>query len=236
MSREMVLRQKAIRLKQAGRAVSWICQHLERSREWFYKWWNRYLSEGESRLHDRSHAPKTNPRGWSNEIRQEILDICDRLARRHGPGELCRLAGAPTIRHELACLGYEPLPSLRAIERVLQKCDRTSPAFRPQPCTSSSTYPAVHAMYSNQRHQVDLIGPRYLKGSRRQWYFLVYRDIYNGAFFVEFQPKPRLEMVLAFSLSITAALGSGSRPAFFRQSFTSVSFICSHTPLQLQRQ
>ena len=46
MSRELVLRQKAIRLKQAGWAVSWICQHLERSREWFYNWWSRYLLEG----------------------------------------------------------------------------------------------------------------------------------------------------------------------------------------------
>ena len=207
MSRELDLRQKAVRLKQAGRAVSWICQHLERSREWFYKWWSRYLLEGASGLRDRSHAPKTNPRGWSNEIRQAILDIRDRLARRHGPRERYRLAGAPTIRHELACLGYEPLPSLRTIERVLQKGDRTSPAFRSQPCASSSTYPGVQATHSNQRHQLDLIGPRYLKGSRRQWFFLVYRDIYDGAVFVDFQPKPRLETVLAFMVRAWQRLG-----------------------------
>ena len=119
MSSELVLRQKAIRLKQAGRIVSWICQHLERSREWFYKWWRRYLLEGASGLRDRSHAPKTNPRGWSSEIRQAILDIRDQLARRRGPRKRYRLAGAPTIRHELACLGYEPLPSLRTIVRSL---------------------------------------------------------------------------------------------------------------------
>ena len=59
MSHELNLRQKAMRLKQAGRAVSWIGQHLERSREWFYKWWNRYLEEGPAGLRDRSHAPKT---------------------------------------------------------------------------------------------------------------------------------------------------------------------------------
>lgn len=41
MSQEIKLRQRAIRLKEAGRTVSWICQHVERSREWFYKWWNR---------------------------------------------------------------------------------------------------------------------------------------------------------------------------------------------------
>jgi len=184
MSQELSLRQKAIRWKQAGRSVSWICQRLERSRDWFYKWWNRYQEAGASGLRDRSHAPKTNPHRWSGEIRQVILDIRDRLMRRRGPRARYRLAGAATIRHELACLGYDPLPSLRTIERVLQQGKRTSPAFHPEPCTSSSSYPMIRVTHSNQRHQVDLIGPRYLKGSRRQWFFLVYRDVYDGAAFV----------------------------------------------------
>jgi len=207
MSHELNLRQKAIRLKQAGRAVSWICQRLERSREWFYKWWNRYQAEGAAGLRDRSHAPKGNRRGWSNEICQAILQIRDRLMRRHGPRQRYRLAGAPTIRHELACLGYDPLPSLRTIERILQRGERTSPAFRVQPCTSSSTYPVACAKRSNQRHQVDLIGPRYLKGSRRPWFFLVYRDTYDQAVYVEFQLNPKLEMVLAFVVRAWQCLG-----------------------------
>lgn len=92
MSHELSLRQKAIRWKQAGRAVSWICQGLERSREWFYKWWNRYQLDGASGLRDRSHTPQTNHHRWSSEIRQAILDIRDRLMRRRGPRERYRLA------------------------------------------------------------------------------------------------------------------------------------------------
>lgn len=207
MSQELSLRQKAIRWKQAGRAVSWICQRLERSRDWFYKWWNRYQEAGASGLRDRSHAPKSNPQRWSGEIRQVILDIRDRMMRRRGPRARYRLAGAATIRHELACLGYDPLPSLRTIERVLQQGERTSPAFHPEPCTSSSSYPMFRVTHSNQRHQVDLIGPRYLKGSRRQWFFLVYRDAYDGAVFVEFQPKPHMEEVLAFVVRAWQRLG-----------------------------
>lgn len=191
MSQELKLRQKAIRLKEAGRTVSWICQHLERSREWFYKWWNCYLEAGAAGLRDRSHAPKSNPQAWSKEMRQTILQIRDRLMRRYGPRQRYRLAGAPTIRHELACLGYDPLPSLRSIECILQRGERTSPAFRVQLCASSSTYPVACARRSNQCHQLDLIGPRYLKGSRRQWFFLVYRDIYDGQFSSNFSPNPR---------------------------------------------
>ncbi len=207
MSHELNLRQKAIRWKQAGRTVSWICGRLEHSREWFYKWWNRYQAEGASGLRDRSHAPQSSPHRWSGEMRQVIIDVRDRLMRRRGPRERYRLAGAATIRHELACLGYELLPSIRTIERVLQQGGRTSPAFRPEPCTSSSSYPTIWVTHSNQRHQLDLIGPRYLKGSRRQWYFLVYRDVYDGAVFVDFQPKPRMNEVLSFVVRAWQQLG-----------------------------
>jgi hypothetical protein len=121
------------------------------------------------------------------------------------------LAGAPTIRYELACLGYEPLPSLRTIERVLHAAGRTSPAVRPQPRTASSDYPGRPATHSNQLHYLDLIGPRYLKGSRRHWFFLVYRDSYDHAVYVEFQPKPKMEDVLNFVVHAWQRLGLPDR-------------------------
>lgn len=207
MPHEMLLRQKAIRLKQAGWAVSWICQRLERSREWFYKWWDRYVADGAAGLRDRSHAPQANRSAWSNDMRHAIVTIRDQLMRRHGPRERYRLAGAPTIRHELACLGYTPLPSARTIERILQATGRTSPAFRPQPRAVSSDYPGARATHSNQRHQLDLIGPRYLKGSRRHWFFLVYRDSYDQAVYVEFQPTAKMDTVLAFVVRAWQRLG-----------------------------
>ena len=97
--------------------------------------------------------------------------------------------------------------AIRTIERVLQQGGRTSPAFRPGPCACSGSYPTIRLTHSNQRHQLDLIGPRYLKGSRREWYFLVYRDVHDGAVFVEFQPKPRMEGVLAFLVRVWQHLG-----------------------------
>ena len=71
MSHELNLRQKAIRWKQAGRTVSWICQRLEHSREWFYKWWNRYQAEGASGLRNRSHAPQSSP----HDLRSQIMQV-----------------------------------------------------------------------------------------------------------------------------------------------------------------
>jgi putative transposase len=211
MSSELYLRQRAIRLKQAGWSVSWICRRLSRGRDWFYKWWGRYTDEGAAGLRERSRAPQMASRFWSPDIRRAILEIRDRLVRRRGPRERYRLAGAPTIRYELACLGYEPLPSLRTIERVLQREGRTSPVFRPQPRAAASDYPGRPATHSNQIHQMDLIGPRYLKGSHRQWFFLVYRDNYDQAVYVEFQPKPKMEAVLEFVVRAWQRLGLPDR-------------------------
>jgi hypothetical protein len=198
MAAELKRRQRAVQLRLAGWAVALICHTLERGRDWFYKWWGRYQAEGAHGLRDRSHAPQARPMRLSDELRGTILTIRDRLMRRHGPRERYRLAGAPTIRHELACLGVEPLPSLRTIERVLNAAGRTSPAFRLQPAVGGSDYPRWPVGRSNQRHQLDLVGPRYLKGSRRQWFFLVYRDVYDHCVYLDFQPKPTMETVLAF--------------------------------------
>lgn len=207
MSDELKFRQRAIRMRLTGWAVTAICATLARSREWFYKWWRRYVDEGARGLRDRSSAPHRPGRVVSDELRRAIVTLRDRLMRRHGPRERYRLAGAPTIRHELACLGYHPLPSLRTIERVLQAAGRTSPAFRTQPLVASSDYPEWRVARSNQRHQMDMIGPRYLKGSRRPWFFLVYRDCYDQAVYVEFQPRPKLEAVLGFVVRAWQRLG-----------------------------
>ena len=211
MSQELQVRQKAIRLKQAGWSVSAICQRVDRGRDWFYKWWNRYQLEGSNGLRERSHAPQHPPSAWPPDMRQAILDIRDQLMRRHGPRERYRLAGGPTIRHELSCLGYEPLPSVPTIERILHRAGRTSPTFQPQPCASSIEYPLPHATRSNQVHQLDVIGPRYLKGSRRQWFFVVYRDTYDHAVYVEFQPKIKMEAMLAFVVRAWQQLGLPER-------------------------
>lgn len=207
MSRELWLRQQAIRFTYAGWSVSGICAHLARGRDWFDKWWKRYLAEDRGGLRARSPAPHTGRAAWAPEVRQAIVTIRDRLMQRHGPRERYRLAGAPTIRHELAGLGSAPVPSLRTIERVLHAAGRTAPAFRPQPCAASVAYPGPRATHSKAVHQLDLIGPRYLRGARRQGFLLVYRDSSDHAGYVEFQPKPKLDTVLAFVVHAWQRLG-----------------------------
>jgi transposase-like protein len=207
MSSEFHLRRRAVRQRLDGKSVTFICGQLERSREWFYKWWQRYQEQGVDGLRDRSCAPHTSSGQLSSQIKQVIVAIRDRLVRRWGARDRYRLAGAPAIRRELDGLGYACLPSLRAIERVLQQTDRTSPPFRVQPTRPVAAYPGPQATHSNHVHQFDLVGPRYLKGRRVRYYFLVYKDVFDQAAYVEFWRAPTLDVVLGFVVRVWQRLG-----------------------------
>jgi hypothetical protein len=56
-------------------------------------------------------------------------------------------------------------------------------------------------------HQFDLVGPRYLKGRKVRYYFLVYKDAYDQTARVEFWPKPTLDTVLGFVVRAWQRLG-----------------------------
>lgn len=206
MSNEFQLRQRAIRLRLAGKTVTFICALLKRSRDWFYKWWHRFQEHGTDGLYDQSRAPRTSQQ-VPLEVRRAIVAIRDRLVRRFGPKDRYRLAGAAAIQHELEVLGYTPVPSLRTIDRVLFQSGRTNSTFRVQPPAARAKYPGPCATHSNHIHQFDLVGPRYLKGSHARYYFLVYKDAYDQTPYVEFHRAPTLDTVLAFLVRAWQRLG-----------------------------
>lgn len=207
MSGEFHLRQRAIRLWLADKGVAEICRQLNRGKDWVYKWRARYQEHGADGLCEQSRAPLTSPWQLSPEIRRAIVASRDRLVKRRGAQARYRLAGAPTIRHDLEVLGYTPLPSLRSIERVLQRADRTWPALRLQPTCAQTHYPGPRARHSNEVHQCDLVGPRYLRGSHARYYFLVYKDAYDQTPYVEFHRAPDLDVVMSFIVRAWQRLG-----------------------------
>ncbi|MBV8315347.1 MAG: hypothetical protein JOZ63_18475 [Planctomycetaceae bacterium] len=56
------------------------------------------------------------------------------------------------------------LPGRRTIERVLQRNGLTAPRVHLAPLLPPQEYPGPQARASNQLHEVDLVGPIYLKG------------------------------------------------------------------------
>ena len=165
MNHEIQRRIEAVRRKLVGEPVRAICRAVGRSRDWFYRWWGRYQQEGPSGLTDRSHCPKKPPRQIASELEQVILTIRQRLSKQR-----YATIGAPSIARELAFLGYEPV-HVRTIYRVLQKHGLTVDRQRVRPQPTVRVYPLPKITGSGQWQQIDLIGPRFLRGSRRKIYF-----------------------------------------------------------------
>lgn len=201
MQNAIAQRIQAIRQKLAGKPVSAICRALGRSRDWFYRWWGRFQAEGPASLADRSHRPSRPPRPIPLELEQAILTIRQRLAKQR-----YATCGAPSIARELAFLGYEQV-SLRTIYRVLHTHGLTLDRRQVQPKPALRLYPLPRITRSGQWHQIDLIGPRFLRGSQRKLYFLVLRDLYDQAVYVEVATSRSARTLLAFLIRGWPTLG-----------------------------
>ena len=82
MNDELSIRQMAIRLRLAGESVESICSTLKRSKSWFHKWWQRYLTLGPEGLYNLTRANHQVARRTPPHIERAVLSV----RRRLGPG------------------------------------------------------------------------------------------------------------------------------------------------------
>jgi putative transposase len=198
MHDELAARHRAITLRLAGRPVQAICAAVGRSKFWFHKWWGRYLQAGPPGLYDQTRANHHVAQRIPPELERAILSIRRRLQAHATPATRYCLTGAATIRAELKALGIRPLPCERTIERVLQRNGLTAPRVRLAPLLPRQDYPGPQARASNELHEVDLVGPIYLKGSGHRYYIWVCKDAFDGAICLRLAFSRRMDEVLGF--------------------------------------
>ncbi len=210
MKDEYTDRHQAIKMRLAGQSVEQICRALGRSERWFHKWWERYLLHGPTGLFDLTRATHQVARRIPPELERTILSIRRRLEARAQPNTRYQLIGASAILAELKALHITPLPCPRTIERVLERNGGTQPKVRLARLLPRYVYPAPQAHVSNQVHQVDLVGPIYLKGRSQRYYILVCKDIFDGAVYLKLSPSRKMDEILTFLGECWKTLG---RPA-----------------------
>ena len=198
MHDEFAARQRAISLRLSGRPVPSICHALGRSQVWFHKWWRRYLESGVEGLYDLTHATQQVAQRIAPELERAILSIRRRLQAHASPAPRYRLIGAPAILAELKALDIRPLPNPRTIERALQRNGLTAPRVRLAPLLPRQEYPGPQARASNELHEVDLVGPVYLKGRGHRYYIWVGKDVFDGAVCLRLAFSRRMDEVLMF--------------------------------------
>jgi hypothetical protein len=160
MEQEKILRQEAIRMQLQGESVQAISTKINRSRQWVYKWIARYEQSPQGNWYlSESNAPKNVSSRIDKSLENSIISI-----RKHLQEQPYSQTGAINIMYELQRLGL-PVPSLATINRVLS---RNSLIGRSSVKTRKSTeYPT----FFTHVQQMDLIGPKYLKGGFRFYLF-----------------------------------------------------------------
>ena len=198
MNDELAARHRALTLRLAGRPVKAVCAAVGRSEVWFHKWWGRYLQAGPEGLYDLTRANHQVAQRISPELERAILSIRRRLQAHASPATRYCLTGAAAIRAELKALGVRPLPGERTIDRVLQRNGLTAPRVRLAPLLPRQEYPGPQARASNELHEVDLVGPIYLKGNRHRYSIWVGKDAFDGAVCLRLAQSRRRDEVLEF--------------------------------------
>jgi putative transposase len=198
MHDELAARHRAITLRRAGRPVKAICAAVGRSEVWFHRWWRRYLEDGPEGLYDRTRASHHVARRIPPELERAILSIRRRLQAHASPATRYSLIGATAILAELKALNIRPLPCERTIERVLQRNGFSLPRVRMVPPLPRQEYPGPQARASNELHEVDLVGPIYLKGNSHRSYIWVGKDAFDGAVCLRLAGSRRRDEVLWF--------------------------------------
>lgn len=207
MQNEYLDRQRAIQMRLAGDSIELICQTLHRSIPWFSKWWHRYLEAGSEGLYDITRARHSVVNRTPAHIERAILSIRRRLAARATPQTRYALLGAPAIAQELRQLGVSPVPTFRTIERILERAHVTSPRLRLADRIPKTQYPIPKADDTNQVHQVDLVGPRYLNGDQTKYYFFICKDTFDQQIYVEFWAGNSMDTVLTFLVRAWQSMG-----------------------------
>jgi putative transposase len=197
MNDELAARQRAISLRLAGRPVKYICATVGRSEPWFHKWWGRYLQAGPEGLYDLTRARHVAPR-ISPELERAILSVRRRLQAHAAPATRYSLVGATAILAELKALGIRSLPCERTVERVLERNGLTAPRVRLAPLLPRQEYPGPQARASNELHEIDLVGPVYLKGRKQRYYIWACKDAFDGAVCLRLAESRKMDEVLAF--------------------------------------
>src|SRR5512135_2985898 len=139
-------------------------------------------------------SPNASPPSW----RGPSSSIRRRLQAHASPATRYCLTGAAAIRAALKALGVRPLPSERTIHRALERNGLTAPRFRLAPLLPRQEYPGPQSRASNQLHEVDLVGPIYLKGSSHRYYIWVGKDVFDGAVCLRLAGSRRMDEVLWF--------------------------------------
>lgn len=157
---EKEIRQKAMLRYEQGEKAKDIYTSYGKSERWFFKWLKRFKSGDQNWADEQSRRPHTSPKKIDPQMEQAVIATRDQLIN-----TLYAPIGAQHICWELQET-TDTLPSLATINRVIKRNGLTRK--RPRYQAKGVKYPIFPTVTaSNILHQMDTVGPRYLKNDGR---------------------------------------------------------------------
>jgi putative transposase len=146
-----------------------IYRHINKSKKWFNKWLKRYQTGQKNWYKDlpRKHELVHN----KTDKKIELVVIKIRKSLMDGSDESSRYSflGAEAIKFKLEELGYNPgeIPSLSTIKRIIKRNKlRVNTKERYKRVRSKGRHTILKPTRIDEMHQLDFVGPRYIKGFR----------------------------------------------------------------------
>jgi len=143
-----------------GESPETICASFRKSKSWLYKWISRYDDHDASWSESQSCRPKKA----ANITPAETIEIVKLIRLDLYNNDL--FCGAQVIQWEMEDQELTPLPSVRTINRILNRQGLTHRRTGKYEAKGTA-YPVLLSVKANQTHQADLVGPCYLKGPVR---------------------------------------------------------------------
>lgn len=201
-------RLEAMKRRISGEPVAKICLNLGKSRVWFYKWWSRYQELGPEGLIDYSRKAHTPVGKTDIKMENAIVNLRKLKEKRDQEKTKYALIGAPSIAQELKELGFKDIPSTSTINNILNRHNLLNPMIpKEKDSWNKRDYPVPSAQYPNDVHQMDFVGPWYLKEDSTKYYFAVLKDVASLSVSIEAIDKKNSKIAFDFIISSFQSLG-----------------------------
>lgn len=174
MEEKNKVRIEAVKRFLAGeRPTTKIYRSLNKNKQWFYFWLNRYKPEDENWYKNRPRRNKFIYNKTDEETESLVCNIRERLVKTK-----YSQIGALAIQWEFEKLGLKS-PPVWTINRIIK---RNGLVRKPEIYEKrNKTYPKIKVTSPNQLHQLDIVGPRYLgKGKGNRFYSFNLIDVFSN--------------------------------------------------------
>ena len=144
-----------------------IYRNINRSKKWFDKWQNRYRIGNAEWFKDFSKRPHTYSKKTDLRIENAVIKIRQSLMDGNEESTKYSFVGSEAVQFLMEDLGYESsdIPSRSTITRVIKRNDlRINKKERYKRVKSKGRYTLIKPKCTDEMHQIDFVGPRYIKG------------------------------------------------------------------------